>query len=275
MFGPPRESETQSTPRNGCVSDVKTCLWVWVIEQPWRSQWDTLTKKLMLSLAGFRSAFGVMSAYRDVAAVVTDSMGVPGRDNFNEEMTSEHIDACLSLLCKRMIGPKSKLYTTRACVVDTIFFDTICMLHTEFPTEDARAKMQIPDELRGYVKGERPMWTIKVVDSARTSDAKDKGVCAGQMTPLTTMMPFICHQTSYFNNIRLKRRDLMSMPLDIHLPKAKVHQQNDSVSCGMFMMGFIEHILQSEKIEIKQNMIAKMRQQYALKIFSNSCESEP
>ncbi|WRX22749.1 HAT [Theobroma cacao] len=37
-------------------------------------------RKLMLSLAGFRSAFGVMSAYRDVATVVTGSMGVPGRD---------------------------------------------------------------------------------------------------------------------------------------------------------------------------------------------------
>ncbi|EOY26837.1 Uncharacterized protein TCM_028812 [Theobroma cacao] len=35
-------------------------------------------RKLMLSLAGFRSAFGVMSAYRDVAAVVTGPMGVPG-----------------------------------------------------------------------------------------------------------------------------------------------------------------------------------------------------
>ncbi|EOX93087.1 Uncharacterized protein TCM_001933 [Theobroma cacao] len=37
-------------------------------------------RKLMLSLAGFRSAFGVMSAYRDVAAVVTGPMGVSGRD---------------------------------------------------------------------------------------------------------------------------------------------------------------------------------------------------
>ncbi|EOY18958.1 Uncharacterized protein TCM_043479 [Theobroma cacao] len=47
-FGPPRESETQPTPKNGCVSDVKTCLWIWVIEQPWRSQWDTLTKILLM-----------------------------------------------------------------------------------------------------------------------------------------------------------------------------------------------------------------------------------
>ncbi|EOY21340.1 Uncharacterized protein TCM_012838 [Theobroma cacao] len=38
-------------------------------------------RKLMLSLAGFRSAFGVMSAYRDVAAVVMGPMGVPGRDS--------------------------------------------------------------------------------------------------------------------------------------------------------------------------------------------------
>ncbi|EOY03504.1 Uncharacterized protein TCM_018598 [Theobroma cacao] len=37
-------------------------------------------RKLMLSLAGFRSAFGVMIAYQDVAAIVTGSMGVPGRD---------------------------------------------------------------------------------------------------------------------------------------------------------------------------------------------------
>ncbi|EOY19011.1 Uncharacterized protein TCM_043607 [Theobroma cacao] len=116
----------------------------------------------------------------------------------NEEMTSEHIDAC----------------------------ETIRMLHTEFLTEDARATMQVPDELRGYVEGERPTydkkwkdvdfiiapcnvgghwvvakidlvrWTIKVVDSARTLNAKDNGVRAGQMTPLTTMMPFICHQAS-------------------------------------------------------------------------------
>ncbi|EOY10240.1 Uncharacterized protein TCM_025607 [Theobroma cacao] len=168
-----------------------------------------------------------------------------------------------------------------ACVVDTIFFDTIRMLHTKFPTEDARAIMQIPDELRGYVEGERPTyskkwedvdfilapcnvgghwvvakidlvrWAIKVVDSVRTSDAKDNGVRAGQMTPLTTMMPFICHQASYFNNIRQKRRDLMPMPLDIHLPKAKVHRQNDSVSCGMFMIRYMDHILQSENIRVK------------------------
>ncbi|EOY27332.1 Uncharacterized protein TCM_029202 [Theobroma cacao] len=179
------------------------------------------------------------------------------------------------------------------------------MLHTEFSTEDARAKMQISDELQGYVEGERPTyakkredvdfilapcnvgghwvvakinlvrWTIKVVDSARTLDAKDNGVRASQMTPLTIMMPFICHHVGYFNNICRKRRDLTSMPLVIHLPKAKVHRQNDSVSCGMFMIEYIEHILQSEKIEIKQNMITKMCRQYALKIFSNNCESEP
>ncbi|EOY00172.1 Uncharacterized protein TCM_009866 [Theobroma cacao] len=35
-------------------------------------------RKLMLSLAGFRSAFRVMSAYRDVAAIVMGPMGVPG-----------------------------------------------------------------------------------------------------------------------------------------------------------------------------------------------------
>ncbi|EOY00169.1 Uncharacterized protein TCM_009860 [Theobroma cacao] len=36
-------------------------------------------RKLMLSLAGFRSAFGVMSAYRDVTTVVTGPMGVPDK----------------------------------------------------------------------------------------------------------------------------------------------------------------------------------------------------
>ncbi|WRX26833.1 Ulp1 protease family [Theobroma cacao] len=167
----------------------------------------------------------------------------------NEEMTSEHIDTCISLLYKQMTGSKSKLYTTCAYVVNTIF-----LLHTKFPTEDARATMQILDELQGYVKGERSTygkkwedvdfilapcnvgghwvvakidlvrWTIKVVDSVRTSDAKDNGVRAGQMTPLTTMMPSICHQAGYFNNIHRKRQDLRPMPLDIHLPKAKVHQ---------------------------------------------------
>ncbi|EOY18625.1 Uncharacterized protein TCM_043125 [Theobroma cacao] len=40
-------------------------------------------RKLMLSLAGFRSAFGVISAYRDVATVVTGPMGVSGRDNLD------------------------------------------------------------------------------------------------------------------------------------------------------------------------------------------------
>ncbi|EOY02755.1 Uncharacterized protein TCM_017153 [Theobroma cacao] len=178
------------------------------------------------------------------------------------------------------------------------------MLHRKFPIEDARATMQIQDELRGYVESERPTyakkwedvdfilepcnvgghwvvakidlmrWTIKVLDSARTSNAKDNKALVGQMTPLTTMMPFICHQASYFNNIRRKRRDLTPMPLDIHLPKAKVHQQNDSASCGMFMIWYMDHILQSEKIRIKQNMIAKMCRQYALEIFSNNYESK-
>ncbi|EOX99854.1 Uncharacterized protein TCM_008832 [Theobroma cacao] len=45
-------------------------------------------RKLMLSLAGFRSAFGVMSAYRDVAAVVTGSIRVLGRDN--DDMYNMH-----------------------------------------------------------------------------------------------------------------------------------------------------------------------------------------
>ncbi|WRX11768.1 Ulp1 protease family [Theobroma cacao] len=43
-------------------------------------------------------------------------------------------------------------------------------------------------------------WTIKVMDSARTSDAKDNGVRAAQMTPLMTMMPIIYNQAGYFNN---------------------------------------------------------------------------
>ncbi|EOY26758.1 Uncharacterized protein TCM_028723 [Theobroma cacao] len=140
----------------------------------------------------------------------------------NEELTSERIDTCLSLLRKRMTGPKSKL-TPSVCYTPN------------FQQKMPRATMQIPDELRGYVEGERPTyakkwedvdfilapcnvsghlvvakinlvrWTIKVVDSARTSDAKDNGVSAGQMTPLTTMMPFICHQAGYYNNIRRKR----------------------------------------------------------------------
>ncbi|XP_017981191.1 PREDICTED: uncharacterized protein LOC108663112 [Theobroma cacao] len=78
-----------------------------------------------------------------------------------EEMSSEHIDACLNVLCKRMTGPKSKLYTTRACIVDTIFFDTIHMLHSSFPTENALFTMEISDELRGYVEGERPTYGKK------------------------------------------------------------------------------------------------------------------
>ncbi|EOY16555.1 Uncharacterized protein TCM_035348 [Theobroma cacao] len=82
------------------------------------------------------------------------------------------------------------------------------------------------------------------MDSVRTSDAKDNGVRAAQMTPLTTMMPIICHQAGYFNRVSRKRRDLTSMPLDIHLPKAKVYRQNDSVSCGMFMIGYMDNILQ-------------------------------
>ncbi|EOX92699.1 Uncharacterized protein TCM_001602 [Theobroma cacao] len=57
--------------------------------------------------------------------------------DLKKEMTSEHIDTCLSVLCKRITRSKSKLYTTRACVVDTIFFDTIHMLHALFPTEYA------------------------------------------------------------------------------------------------------------------------------------------
>ncbi|EOY00599.1 Uncharacterized protein TCM_010483 [Theobroma cacao] len=53
-------------------------------------------QKLMLSLAGFRSAFGVMSAYRDVATVVTGSMGVPGRDISGLREISRRFLTCLN-----------------------------------------------------------------------------------------------------------------------------------------------------------------------------------
>ncbi|EOY08613.1 Uncharacterized protein TCM_023400 [Theobroma cacao] len=42
-------------------------------------------RKLMLSLARFRSAFRVMSAYRNVATVVMGPMGVSGRDTAPHE----------------------------------------------------------------------------------------------------------------------------------------------------------------------------------------------
>ncbi|EOY00555.1 Uncharacterized protein TCM_010448 [Theobroma cacao] len=177
------------------------------------------------------------------------------------------------------------------------------MLHTSFPIEDARSTMEILDKLQVYVEGEKltygkkwedvdfilapcnvgghwmvakidlVRWAIKVVDSARTLDVKDNEVRAAQMTPLTTIMLIISHQAGYFNKTRRKTRDLTPMPLEIHLPKAQVHRQDDSVSCGMFMIGYIDDILQSESIKVKQNMIANMRRQYALEIFSNSCES--
>ncbi|EOY03446.1 Uncharacterized protein TCM_018518 [Theobroma cacao] len=89
-------------------------------------------------------------------------------------------------------------------------------------------------------------WMIKVVDSTRTSDAKDNRVRAAQMTPLTTMTPIICHQADYFNRTCLNTQDLTRMPLEIHLPKAKVHRQNDNVNCCMFITGYIDDILQSE-----------------------------
>lgn len=125
------------------------------------------------------------------------------------------------------------------------------------------------------VKIDLVRWTIKMVDSVSTSDAKENGVRAAQMAPLTTIMPIICHQINYFNKTHQKTRDLTSMPLDIHLPKAKVYRQNDSVNCGMFMIGYIDDILQSKNIRVKHNMIANMSRQYALEIFSNNCESEP
>ncbi|EOY00462.1 Uncharacterized protein TCM_010333 [Theobroma cacao] len=53
-------------------------------------------RKLMLSLAGFRSAFGVMSAYRDIAAVITGPMGVPARGESIHITTSQDICAFLS-----------------------------------------------------------------------------------------------------------------------------------------------------------------------------------
>lgn len=63
-----------------------------------------------------------------------------------------------------MTGPKSKLYTIRACVVDTIFFDAIHMLHTSFLTKDAWSIMEIPDELQAYVEGEKPTYGKKWED---------------------------------------------------------------------------------------------------------------
>ncbi|EOY26979.1 Uncharacterized protein TCM_028932 [Theobroma cacao] len=112
-----------------------------------------------------------------------------------EEMASEQIDAHLSVL--------------------------------SYPTEAKRSTMKIIDELRGHsvvVKIDLVKWTIKVVDSAKTSAAKDNRVRATQMTPLMMMMPIVCHQSGYFNKTRHKTRDSTSIPLEIHLPKSLVHR---------------------------------------------------
>ncbi|EOY32867.1 Uncharacterized protein TCM_040883 [Theobroma cacao] len=106
------------------------------------------------------------------------------------------------------------------------------MLHTSFSIENALSSMDIPDKLRAYVEGDKPTyckkwedvdfilaprnvgghwvvakidlvrWTIKAVDSVRTSDAKDNGVRTAQMTPLKTIRPITCHQAGYFNKTR-------------------------------------------------------------------------
>ncbi|EOX93417.1 Uncharacterized protein TCM_002293 [Theobroma cacao] len=110
-------------------------------------------------------------------------LGDQGADFFiiledpNEEMTSEHINACLSLLyeLRGYVEGESPTYAKKWEDVDFIL--TPCNVGGHWVV----AKIDLV------------RWTIKVVDSAITSDAKDNGVRAGQMTPLTTMMPFICH----------------------------------------------------------------------------------
>ncbi|EOX99729.1 Uncharacterized protein TCM_008590 [Theobroma cacao] len=123
-----------------------------------------------------------------------------------EEMTSEQIDACLSILCKRMTGPKLKLYNSRAYVVDTIFF-----VKGKRPTYSKKWEdvdfILAPCNVGGHwvvAKINLVRWTIKVVDSARTSDAKDNNVRVAQMTPLMTMIPIICHKASYFHKTSRK-----------------------------------------------------------------------
>ncbi|XP_017970592.1 PREDICTED: uncharacterized protein LOC108660455 isoform X2 [Theobroma cacao] len=123
-----------------------------------------------------------------------------------EEMTSEQIDACLSILCKRMTGPKLKLYNSRAYVVDTIFFVKGKRPIYSKKWEDVDFILA-PCNVGGHwvvAKINLVRWTIKVVDSARTSDAKDNNVRVAQMTPLMTMIPIICHKASYFHKTSRK-----------------------------------------------------------------------
>ncbi|EOY16953.1 Uncharacterized protein TCM_036033 [Theobroma cacao] len=123
-----------------------------------------------------------------------------------EEMTSEQIDSCLNILCKRMTRSKSKLYNASACwLIRYSSTPSICstphfQLNMACPLW--KFQMSFRGTWRVVAKIDMVRWIIKVVDSARTSTVKDNGT-----------------------------RDLTPMPLKNHLPKAKVYRQNDSVSC--------------------------------------------
>ncbi|EOY09106.1 Uncharacterized protein TCM_024491 [Theobroma cacao] len=68
--------------------------------------------KLMLSLVGFRSTFGVMSAYWDVAMVVTGSIGVLGRDNMHGVLPHYRLThSCICAMFCRCSSDSMKILT--------------------------------------------------------------------------------------------------------------------------------------------------------------------
>ncbi|EOY31672.1 Uncharacterized protein TCM_038703 [Theobroma cacao] len=188
------------------------------ISDPIERAWLKMASKYMKTIEDYEAFKKDESTRRNIGI-----LGDQGVNFFitlkdpNEEMTSEHIDVCLSLLCK----------TPSVC----------CTPNFQQKMPEPQCRFQMSYEGMWRVKGQHMPKNGKMWISSSLIATLDNGVRAGQMTPLMTMMPFICHQVDYFNNIRRKRRDLTSIPLDIHLPKVKVYRQNDSVSCGMFMIG--------------------------------------
>ena len=115
-------------------------------------------------------------------------------------------------------------------------------------------------------------WVIYIYDSF--ADRNDAVIWEEAIIPLRTLLLVMMKHAGYFDHLALpSKSDIFSA---VRLLPEEVAQQVDSNSCGMFLLTFMDYIVQGKSIRksFGQEDIYNLRRQKAFEIFANGVNAK-
>ncbi|XVE73641.1 hypothetical protein DITRI_Ditri11bG0134800 [Diplodiscus trichospermus] len=228
-------------------------------------------------------------------------------------MRSDHMDAYMCMLVKRIThGSEVNPAVGKFCILDSNFYTFLEKKWKEYAPDREEEiddilfdALSFPEEWTSYVRGEVPdwakpwwdvdhvllvcnvngchwvtckidlkAWVIYIYDSLAHKTEANPEWRERDIMGMRRLLPVVMHRASYFKHAGIEPRyDMFGA---VRVPPEDVANQEDSNSCGMFSLVFMDFILKGRQVAqtIGQNDIAELRSNIALQIFANSINVE-